>query len=250
MVERSRFTFSLIKNNHPITGTHIQVIFYSLHGNTGTVEQKATARFNDFGKALPEGDEAGDDVELSGVWVTYPTFCHSGSWAIEVRFRVNGRMVAVSQRFTVDRASIIPPVGGQAPRSHNPTIHQMPLRKLDSGNRPDGMHTLSIAQAIAAKKPLVVLFATPAFCTSRMCGPMTDIVARLVPHYRGKVNFVHVEVYKNANPKYGLSETMKQWHLQTEPWIFIVDHSGRITAKFEGPTAPPEITAALTPLVR
>jgi hypothetical protein len=36
-----------------------------------------------------------------------------------------------------------------------------------------------------------------------------------------------------------------QWHLQTEPWVFVIDRRGIITAKFEGPTTAAEIVPAI-----
>jgi hypothetical protein len=107
------------------------------------------------------------------------------------------------------------------------------------------MHRLSIAHAIAQHKPVLVLFATAAYCTSRLCGPEIETVQSLERPYRGKVSFIHIEIYKNANPQYGYAPAVVQWHLQTEPWVFIVDRSGVIRAKFEGPTTAQEISAAL-----
>jgi hypothetical protein len=121
----------------------------------------------------------------------------------------------------------------------------MPATKLDSGRPPDDMHKLSIAGAIAQHKPLVVLFATAAFCESRLCGPEIQSVEGVENKFQGRVNFVHIEVYKNAVFADGYAPTFLAWHLQTEPWVFVVDRRGVITAEFEGATAASEIIPAL-----
>jgi len=36
-----------------------------------------------------------------------------------------------------------------------------------------------------------------------------------------------------------------EWRLTTDPWVFVVDASGNVAAKFDGPTAPGEIDPAL-----
>jgi hypothetical protein len=103
------------------------------------------------------------------------------------------------------------------------------------------MHRLSIAQAIAQHKPLVVLFATAAFCTSRLCGPEIEVVKGLEARYRSRVNFVHIEIYRDAEYSKGFAPTVLQWHLETEPWVFVINRKGIITAKFDGPTPASEI---------
>jgi hypothetical protein len=78
-----------------------------------------------------------------------------------------------------------------------------------------------------------------------MCGPQTEIVQRLEPLYRRRVNFIHIEIYKDANPAHGYARTVRQWHLQTEPWVFVVDRRGRIAAKFEDRRLHRRLSAAV-----
>jgi hypothetical protein len=44
-------------------------------------------------------------------------------------------------------------------------------------------------------------------------------------------------------------QTVMEWGLQTEPWIFVVDGKGIIRAKLEGLTTAREIAAALRQLL-
>lgn len=244
-VGRNRFTFGLIDNNHPLKSGRPRLTFFSIHGNRATAVETTTATFNGFSGDLPNTPENRAAIQLGGVFVAYPTFSHAGSWGVEARLNLNGRTQNVRLGFTVAPHSSSPAVGSPAPRSNNPTVAQEPAWKLDSGRPPDDMHRLSIAQAIAQHKPLLVLFSTPAFCESRLCGPETEIVKTIERRYRQQVNFIHIEIYKDANPLKGRAATVLQWHLFTEPWVFVINRRGIITAKFEGPTTAGEIDPAL-----
>ena len=143
-------------------------------------------------------------------------------------------------------------MGDKAPRSQQPTIDDVDdVSEIDSSfplRTP--MHTMTIAEAIASGKPTVVAFSTPAFCVSRVCGPIMDaVVDPLFERHRGQVNFIHVEPYKLKEAREGiglfLTETMEGWGLKTEPWLFVIDREGRIAAKFEGIVAVGEVEAVL-----
>ena len=67
-----------------------------------------------------------------------------------------------------------------------------------------------------------------------MCGPVTDIALQMKEKYGSKMDFIHQEVYVDNNPNKGLRPPLQEFGLQTEPWLFVVDKSGRITARLEG----------------
>ncbi len=97
----------------------------------------------------------------------------------------------------------------------------------------------------------MVTFATPAFCTSATCGPQVDVVKALKETYKGRVNFIHVEIYDNPQEmredlqKARLSPVIDEWGLPSEPWTFLVDAEGRVAAKFEAFTSAEELEEAL-----
>jgi len=123
------------------------------------------------------------------------------------------------------------------------------VRQIDTSDPPDPrLHQVRIADAIAQGKPQVIVFATPKFCTSRICGPVVDVVRTLLPTYGARVVFTHQEIWQDA-AAHKFSPTVAEWGLQTEPWIFVVDGQGIIRAKFEGPTTAREIEAALQPIL-
>jgi len=149
---------------------------------------------------------------------------------------------------------VVPGVGQPAPATHNPTVRDVAdVETIDSGRPPDDMHQLSIADAIAQHRPALVVFATPAFCVSRACGPEVKAVQSLEPAYRDRLAFIHVEIYRDFKPdpsKKQLAQAVIDWRLQTEPWIFLIDSTGIIQARFEGPTAADEVKTAIDQLLR
>jgi hypothetical protein len=100
----------------------------------------------------------------------------------------------------------------------------------------------SVADSLGAHVPFVVVFATPRYCTSRTCGPVVDVVDRVRRDLAVTgVRFIHVEIYKDNNPAKGENEWVRQWHLPSEPWTFLVGRDGKIKAKFEGALSRAEL---------
>jgi hypothetical protein len=242
---RQRFTFGLMKNNRPVENKSVMARFFWVKGTSAVLQDTVPASFNFFAKGLPNTPSNSAAFAIGGVYVSYPVFNKTGSWGVEADLPEGGRLLPLRAQFAVQPRLTIPQVGQAAPRSNNPTVYQVPATKLDSGRPPDDMHKLSIAGAIAQHKPLVVLFATAAFCESRLCGPEIETVQGVENKFRGRVNFVHIEVYKNAVFADGFAATFLAWHLQTEPWVFVVNRRGIITAEFEGATPASEIVPAI-----
>jgi hypothetical protein len=139
-------------------------------------------------------------------------------------------------------------VGDEAYPSRNPTLDDAPARRISTGNPPaTELLRFSVAETLAAKKPFVVVFATPKFCESRTCGPVVDVVdavrARL--DAGDAVRFIHVEIYEDNDPKLGTNRWVREWKLPTEPWVFLVGVDGRIKERFEGAVSADELETAV-----
>ena len=87
---------------------------------------------------------------------------------------------------------------------------------------------------VVGKKPVALLFATPQLCASRVCGPVTDMALQMQAKYGDRMTFIHQEVYVDNEVNKGLRDPLKQFNLPTEPWLFVVDAGGTITARLEG----------------
>jgi hypothetical protein len=140
-------------------------------------------------------------------------------------------------------------VGDQAIPSKTPTLMSTHgnLRALTTASPPDReLLRYSVADSLRAHVPFVVAFATPAFCTSRTCGPVVDVVDAVRKQFAGKgVRFIHVEIYEDNDPQKGENQWVREWRLPSEPWTFLVGRDGRIKARFEGSISPAELAAAV-----
>ena len=145
-------------------------------------------------------------------------------------------------------------VGAKAPRSATPTLASIhgPVSQVTTRVPPDrALLRYSIEQSLVAHKPFVVTFATPRYCTSRVCGPVVDVVDYVRRRFEGRgIRFIHVEVYTDNRPAKGYNRWMRQWGLHTEPWTFVVDSAGRVRAKFEGAVSAQELESAIRRFLR
>ena len=98
---------------------------------------------------------------------------------------------------------------------------------------PSDMHDVDFADVVG-KKPVALLFSTPQLCQSQVCGPVTDIELQMKSKYGDQMDFIHQEVYVDNDINKGLREPLQQFNLPTEPWLFVVDKKGKITARLEG----------------
>lgn len=190
------------------------------------------------------------DEKTKGLFVADTQFDQPGNWGVEVTGTAAGKpFETVRTQFVVKPKSDTPAIGAPAPRSKSLTRFDVDdIKKIDSGVQPNDMHELSIAQALDEKKPLVVLFASPGFCVTQTCAPELGEVQKLKAKRGGQANFIHIEIYKDPMTRAPF-ETVKEWGLTSEPWVFMVDRAGLIAAKFEGPAPFAELDTALQKLV-
>lgn len=98
---------------------------------------------------------------------------------------------------------------------------------------------------VVGKKPAVLLFATPALCQSRTCGPVVDIAEQVRAQSGKGVTFIQQEIYQDNDPGKPVRSQVARWRLPTEPWAFVIDRSGKITARFEGVFSVGELARAV-----
>jgi hypothetical protein len=141
-----------------------------------------------------------------------------------------------------------PDIGAPAPASATPTLANATLQQLSTANEPDPeLYQASVAEALAAKEPFIVAFATPRYCTSRTCGPVVDVVSAVRERHPG-LRFIHVEIYEDNDPAQGENRWVREWGLPSEPWIFVVGADGTIRERFEGTVSVRELDEAVSAL--
>lgn len=181
-------------------------------------------------------------VSPRGVYTAQLRFDRAGDWGIgAVVTGADGSERRASVRVDVKAESATPAIGGRAPASASKTLADVGgIGELTSDVNPDaGLYAVSIAEALEAGMPLVVVFSTPAYCQTATCGPQLEVIKGLKAEYGGRVNFAHVEVYDNPHEIEGdlsravVSPTVGEWGLPSEPWTFVVDGEGVVRAKFE-----------------
>ena len=139
----------------------------------------------------------------------------------------------------------IPEVGEQAPKIHTPTADEVGnISEIDTRVPPDDMHDVDFADVVG-KKPVVLLFATPALCTSRVCGPVVDVAEQVKRDRPDDAAYIHMEIYNQNDPSKGLRPQLAAYNLRTEPWLFVVDSDGTISTRIEGAFSVDELNAAL-----
>jgi hypothetical protein len=74
----------------------------------------------------------------------------------------------------------------------------------------------------------------PAISTDTLQSAGGDIAAQLEAGYGDRIQFIHQEVYAGNDPAKGLRAPLRRFGLRSEPWLFVFDRNGRLTARLEG----------------
>jgi hypothetical protein len=195
-----------------------------------------------------------------GIYVAKVAFPESGRYGAEVTTTASdGESETQRLTFDVQPSTAVVGVGDPAPASKTPTLEDVggdpTLISTDSDPEP-ALYETSIDEALAAKEPFVVVFATPKFCKTAQCGPTLDRIKPFVERYPS-VTFINVEPYKlelvdgtleadlDANNLLQPVGTTDEWHLVNEPTVYVVDRTGVVTANFELIFSDRELTTAL-----
>jgi hypothetical protein len=130
----------------------------------------------------------------------------------------------------------IPRPGEKAPKIQTPTAASVggDLAELSTRVPPDTQNKVNYAE-VFGKEPILLLFTSPQFCQSRVCGPVVDVAEQAQHEFEGKANFIHMEIYNDNDPSKGVRPQVRQFHLPTEPWLFAINREGVVSAAIEGP---------------
>jgi len=110
------------------------------------------------------------------------------------------------------------------------------------------LHDVSLDAALAEKRPLAVLFSTPARCQSRLCGPVLDTLIAQREAFADRVRFVHVEIYR-ARTGAELAPAVEAYNLAAEPVLFLAGADGVVRERLDNAFDRVEARAALERLV-
>ena len=193
-----------------------------------------------------------------GSYVTELAFDAPGTWLIAIESdAIDGTV-----EFPVEVASetTIPEIGDVPPFSNTKTLEttQGDFVSLTSHQRPDpDLYKFTIAESLFSGRPSVIVFASPAFCTSPTCGPQVDTIVDLKNAHPDDAKFIHVEIFDNPEVIQGdlsrgvLSPHLAEWGIDklpeysNESWTFVLGKDARITHRFEGYVTLEELEVAL-----
>jgi hypothetical protein len=141
----------------------------------------------------------------------------------------------------------VPEVGQRPPAIDTPTKASVggDIRKIDTRLPPaTDLHDTSFKDVLG-KKPVILIFATPALCQSRVCGPVVDIAEQVKAEHGKGATFIQQEIYNDNNLQKGFRPQVRAFHLPTEPWLFAVNRHGKVVARMEGAFSVAEMERAV-----
>ena len=250
---KQRFGFALFrKDRSQISDASVAV--YVARAGGGPAKGPYLARYEslDVTPQFQSRQTASDPNAAKSIYTTDVPFGKPGRYDVLGIARRGSKLVAA----TLPQAGIavkaaskdpIPAVGSTPPRIHTPTEASVggDIASIDTRLPPSSMHDDDFA-SVLGKKPVVLLFATPQLCQSRVCGPVVDLAEQeKAKPGMGDVAFIHMEVFRDNQLDKGIRPQLSAFHLLSEPWLFTFDRSGKVAARIEGAFSERELAQAI-----
>lgn len=213
---------------------------------TGPVKPDGPVTVTIDGKPVQSELHADGSLELPYLLVRH-IFDKPGFATVKTTYKGAKSEAAIE---VVDPAKAKAPLAGQ-PLLSVPTPTTADARGVDPICTHDPvcpLHEVSLDAALAEKRPLAVLFATPARCQSRLCGPVLDNLLAHRKAFSDRVRLVHVEVYASRTGN-TLAPAMKAYGLAQEPFLFLAGADGVIRERIDNAYDKAEAKQALERLL-
>jgi hypothetical protein len=197
-------------------------------------------------RSEPIGVKGSDPADATAIFVARLQLEQPGKYWLLAE-PVGGKKIQALGNVVVKEQTAAPDIGAPAPASETPTLDNSTIKQLSTSRVPDReLYRSSVAGALRDHAPFVVVFATPAFCTSRTCGPVVDVVSTVRrAHTDDGIRFIHVEIYEDNDPAKGENRWVKEWKLPSEPWVFVVGADGKVRDRLEGTVSVRELEASV-----
>jgi hypothetical protein len=189
-----------------------------------------------------------------GIYVAHVEFSEAGVWGAELSTTAGGKTDRNRVTFSVNPSTPMVGVGDKAPSVTTPTGD--PAR-ISTDAKPDPrFYKTSVDEALGKHQPFVLVFATPKFCTSGQCGPTLERVKPFLDKYP-TMTFINVEPYELKPDAGGQlqpvmtsnqltpTKATEAWGLLSEPWLYVVDRNGLVTASLGLIFSDQELSAAI-----
>ena len=187
-----------------------------------------------------------DPDSALAVYTTSIDFPSAGEWRVAALIKGTDSYTAtLLPSAVVGQFSQVPKVGEKAPLIHTPTREDVAdISEITTRIPPDTQNEVDFADVLG-KEPVVLLFATPQFCQSRVCGPVVDVAEQVKQSYGDKAAFIHMEIYNDNDPSKGVRPQVRAFNLPSEPWLFVIDRNGVVRTAIEGAFGVEELEAAV-----
>jgi hypothetical protein len=258
---QNRYPFEIVDRDHkPISGAEVALYYAkvpepkqgakSKSGNRGPAAKAETQALDEpavgpFPAAIESlatkskfraASTSEDPDAAEVVYSTDLTFPGEGEWRLAAILKEDGELKgALLPGIVVGEFHRVPKPGRKAPVIHTPIAQDAAggLSKITTRRPPDSQNKVDFADALG-KEPIVLLFATPQFCQSRVCGPVVDVAEQAKSEYGDKAAFIHMEIYNENDPGNGVRRQVRAFHLPSEPWLFAIDRQGVVREAVEG----------------
>jgi hypothetical protein len=247
----NRYGFALFDTAHKqITGA--EVALYTVRPDGSGVRGPYVARSESLAvkPQFQSQTVAQDSGAAKSVYVADVPFTRNGKQAVVAIAKLDGRLLVTNgtpANVTAGASGGPPSVGDRAIKVHTQTLTDVggDAAQLDT-RRPFAKDLLQTDLAdVLGKQPVVITFATPLLCASRVCGPVVDIVEQVKAGAPKGVAFIHQEIYKDNKVDEGVRSQVADWKLPSEPWTYVIDRGGKVSARFEGAFSPGELQRAV-----
>jgi hypothetical protein len=249
---RNRFGFALFNADRSQIADASVAIYVAPAGG-GPARGPYLARYEslDVRPQFQSRQTSADPDAAKSIYTAEIPFDEPGRYQVVGVARRGGELVAATPatpgiRVRERANDPIPAVGQSPPRIHTPTEDDAAgdIASIDTRLPPSSMHEADFADVLG-KKPVVLLFATPQLCQSRVCGPVVDIAEQVKAESGEDVEFIHMEVFRDNRIDRGIRPQMAAFRLRSEPWVFTFDRSGKVAARIEGAYSERELEEAI-----
>lgn len=232
-----RFTLGVLADDEPINDPEISL--------------RLGRSFNRLGPPMTATRHS-EGIESRPYWLAHVNFDAPGEWVVVA---AAGNRSGGAAFTVIDPASTEVPLPGEKmiPVATPTVADARGVDPICTRNPPCPFHQVSLDDALRAGKPVAALFATPALCQSRVCGPVLDVLVSQAPTVGDRVSFVHIEVYRSLKVDLGdpasLTDGMRAYHLTFEPILFLAGADGTVRERLDGPFDAAECREALSRLI-
>jgi hypothetical protein len=248
-VGTTRFGFALFTADHKqVSNAEVAIYTIDTHGRHLAGPYPAHLESLEVAPQYQSQTVAQDPTAAHSVYVAEIPFNRPGAQNVFAVERIGGRLEFGGGFSPTVGLAGPPDVGQPAIPIHTPTVAEVGranVSTIDTRQPPaPDLQQVDFA-SVLGHEPVVLLFATPQLCASRVCGPVTDVEEQVKSEIGSRAAFIHMEIYNQNQISKGYRPQVLAWRLPSEPWAFVIGRDGRIATRFEGAFSVAELRAAV-----